>query len=152
MLTFDFSNKLQRLNPRLYIDQAHVRLVSKDNWGTSIYLKSNSRKTNHAGHGINYVDAATRNYLTAQYEGSIDELVSGCPTPYVPEYDIFDLATGQLIVKGWRSIVMFLVNKRICTLEKARKVFSSSLGEQPYDRWTFETKLAKAREGTAYAV
>jgi hypothetical protein len=77
--------------------------------------------------------------------GQAGEYLCGV-SEWTPEWDRFNVETGALMMRGWRSLVLHLVRKGVCSLERARKVFSSSLGESDYDRWSFDQKLAKARE------
>lgn len=80
--------------------------------------------------------------------GQAGEFICGVSI-WTPEYDRFDLETGTLLMRGWRSLVLYLVKKEICTLERAKRVFGNSLGETDYDKLHFEQKLAKAREEAA---
>lgn len=77
--------------------------------------------------------------------GQAGEFLCGV-SEWTPEYDRFNPETGTLMMRGWRSLAMFLVRKGVCTLDRAKHVFGSSLGETDYDRLSFEQKLSLARE------
>jgi hypothetical protein len=85
-------------------------------------------------------DSQTLKYLEEQEKGLTDDYVCGVPHGWVPEYPVFDPKTRRLVARGWRGIVLTLVERKLTTLSKARQVFGSSLGETSYDRQPFHVK------------
>lgn len=152
MYTFDLQAKLQKLNPKLYVETRHGWQVNEDFTVVGIYLKKPRRKQQKVkGHALIANTAERRKTLEAGYFGLRDEHVGSCDKQFVPEYDIFDLEKGEMLAEGWRTIVCSLAKRKVVSLEKARKVFrSSSLGEQTYDKLGFDQKVAVVRMKSGY--
>lgn len=146
MYLFDFIAKLQKLNPNLYANLDRKVEVSAGWTSTALCLKKVKRKTSIAATGLNYVTGDQRNYLQAGMDGHIDEYLGGIPLGWVPEYDVIDPDEGKVLARGWRTIVYDLVKKGHAKLDKARSLFSASLGESDYDRLSYEAKRRLARE------
>ncbi len=148
MLSLEFKRRIQRLDPSLYVDDSIKRLVQGE-WHTSgLFSRKRKRSSNTVdGTNLHYAgSSAAASYLQASETGHLDQFVCGVPFNWVPEYDVFDLTTGKILARGWRSIVSALVKQGHCSWDRARKVFQSSeLGRTSYDRMTYEQRLAWAR-------
>lgn len=139
MQSFIFKTKLAKLNHLLFVDDSAKSRVS-DEWSVvGLFLRNNERAKSRT---FDYasLDGKTREYMKAYDEGNLYEHIGSVPHGYVPENDLFDINTGRLLARGWRSIVLRLVEKRLCTIDKARSVFSRSLGESDYDRLNSDQK------------
>jgi uncharacterized protein (UPF0262 family) len=152
MYVFDLQSKLKQLNTNLYVDQRFANWVKDDFWVCGIYLRGGPTirqklsTTQMVG-----MDATRRSILEAGYKGLRDRHVGGCNKQYVPEYDIFDLESGEMLAEGWRTITCSLAKRGFISLAKARKVFNApSLGEQDYDRLSFYEKLDRVRKASGY--
>lgn len=144
MYLFDLRDKLKKLNPELEI------LTDKPVLGTvtSYPLVLRFGKRTHYIYGAhNHVDADTRRFMEMKENGQAGEFICGV-SAYSPEWDRFQMTEGiaTILMRGWHSLVMLLVNKKICTLERARRVFGSHVGSCDYSRWTYEDKLARFKK------
>lgn len=150
MYTKDFEKKLKRLNPHLYVDYRDARKASPkyDYLLTGIYLRVTKRdKLKYSKASYEGLSQEQRAYLRDKEAGHFDVHVGGVCLQIVPEYDIFDISGCQLLVPGYRSILLSLVKKGYVDLKKAKRVFAcSSLGESDYDNQDFfgKIKLIKA--------
>jgi len=137
LLSFDFKSKLQRLNPLLYVvDGVQV---------SSIYQRVQKRSDIKSNY--NYLEREAAKLLEAQESGLVDEHICGIPKDFIPEWDEFKLDTGHIVRRGYRSILKILIEKKLCTLERARKVFNCpSLLEADFDRMTIPQKIARIKE------
>lgn len=141
MLGFVFKSKLSRLNPDLYVDDSSRRQVSGDWWTAGLYSRRVRRSSLFRGTDRHYLDAEGQRYAEACETGQIADFILGVPQGYVPEYDVYCQESGRLLARGWRSILLALVDKRLVSLDRARRVFGcASLGETPYDRANFAQK------------
>lgn len=143
MYAFDLQAKLKRLNPRLLLDSSKRAEIRPGIFTVGVYEKFAERKSETKNKSV--VSNDTQRYLEQIDSGQLNYL-AGIAYPFVPEYDQFDLETGQLTMRGWRSLVKFLADKRIVDIRKARKVFvTEGLGTSTYDRLSYDGKLAWAR-------
>jgi hypothetical protein len=139
MYQFDFEAKLKRLNPRLYIG-GEVR-KHNDEWAAQgLYMRRATNRTPIEASLKAQADGDTQKFLEEQEKGLTDDYVCGVPHGWVPEYPVFDPKTRRLVARGWRGIVLTLVERKITTLARARQVFGSSIGETTYDRLPFHVK------------
>ena len=146
MYFFDFNAKLKQLNARLYTNIENVTRTSPGVFSTGIYLKAGKRDKGADKVNTNYAEGSARELLRALQEGSRDTYLMGVSTNFVPEYDVYDLDRGKILMPGWRDIVLRLVKKEVCTLERARKVFNRrSLGESDWDRLSFPQRFQWAK-------
>ena len=131
MLAFNFAQKLKKLNKDIYIDTSYKRALTSKRFACGLFLRKKQ-----GSKSVNYTNAPSfeaREWLQAGDDGHLDQHIGSVPTEYVPEHDEFDVE-GRLIARGWRSIVSGLIKKGIVPREKARNLFSRSLGETDYDR------------------
>lgn len=92
------------------------------------------------------MDSTTQRYMEMKENGQAGEFVCGVSS-YSPEHDRFDLETGVLQVRGWRSVALFIVKRGLASLDQVRRAFEDqSLGTTDYDRADYDRKLAWARE------
>lgn len=153
MYLFDLQAKLKEVDPNLYVKTDHRIEATPGVFSSGIYLKANRRKANAISRsdvGLAGKDVMTR--LLDSYTGQLDVYLGGVTLDWIPEYDEFHCESGRLIRKGWRSVALSLVKQGVCSLDKVRKVFGSSLGEASYDKLTYEQKLYKARQEMPNAV
>lgn len=102
-------------------------------------------------YGKTLLDADTQKYVEMKENGQNGRFICGV-AHYTPEYDQIDPETGTQTARGWRSLALLLVNKGICSLARAQRVFGcSSLGEARYDKMTYEQKLADVRKDSGHA-
>jgi hypothetical protein len=135
---FDFSAKLKRLNPALYVAEGSA----KDVWGwkaLGIYRRSRVRE--NFGALKNQASSEQLKFMQDQEAGLIDEYICGVPADWVPDLPIFDPKTRNLVAPDWRSILIKLWRRGLIDLDKAKRVFgSSSLLERDFDRLDFDGK------------
>ena len=108
-------------------------------------MRSHVRKASTLSSADMHYAGATRQHLEDSYKGLTDTFLGVVGGTEIPEFDRFNLEAGTLLMKGWRSIACLLVAQRICSLERARKVFSSSLLDCTWDKLGFDGKLAWAK-------
>lgn len=146
MYLFDLQAKLRRLNPGLYV-RSDVRVqVQPGIYSTALHLNVNRRKVRGVAQGdIALLGSEGAKRLQEHYTGQIDLYLGGVPLDWVPEFDEIDPKTALTIRKGWRSIVLNLVKQNVCSMDRARKYFGSSLGETRYDKFTYEDKVREVR-------
>lgn len=143
MYLFVFREKLSQLNPLLYVDTDKATQVNEEWRVAAIRLRkgrASAERTSVVG-----LQADAARFLSDSESGNIDEVVGGVPLEWVPEYDLLDpkAERPRLLAKGWRSIVQALVKRGLCSVERARQVFSRSLGETDYDRSSLEQRWAR---------
>jgi hypothetical protein len=146
MWIFDFQNKLSRLNKNLFVDVSQKRTINhdKDSYSVAVYKRNGKRFSRTANDQVVSNDA--QRYLERVNSGET-EYLGGISYPEVPEYDVFNYENSTLLRKGWRTFLLQLVEKRICTLDEARKAFRCpSLGASTYDRSSYERRLAWSKE------
>lgn len=149
MYSFEFKHKLRQLNPNLYV-RDDVRSRISEEWSSApLYIKRGKRDDHKSDY--NYLDSAGAKFLRDQESGNVDEHVCGVPVGWIPEFDIYEPIKGRELARGWRTIVLLLVKKKLCTLEKAQRVFCASLGENRWDKMSYESRVAAAREEVNYA-
>lgn len=147
LLIGDFNLLIKKLNDRLYVKTDERKEIAEGFWVTGIYYKEPERVISRYKNNKNAVHGQHEKYLNALEAGELDKFITGVCLNVVPEYDIFDLAYNRMLAPGWRKIVLKLVQHKLCTLEKARKVFKcSSLGEHDYDKMKFFQRLAWAKK------
>lgn len=149
MYLFDFHSKLRQLNPTLYVMTDNKKQVKGDWWTTGIYQKQGERIKKRISKGnLHYGNKfGGGDYLRKVYSGEIDSFIMGCPVGWVPEYTVFDLSQFEILAMGWRPILIRLAEKRLISVEKARKVFNCpSLGLSDYDLISTEDKIRRAME------
>lgn len=148
VLLGDFQSRLRKINPGLYVKTDEISKLSLPDLRISgIYLKQHKRQEIKHKNDKNAVDYHHEGYLTALERGELDTFICGVALDYIPEYDVFDFARNQMLMPGWRKIALRLVELKLCSLEKAKKVFEcSSLGESDYDKMSFFKRLEWARK------
>lgn len=146
MYIFDFQSKLSRLNDKLYVDLSTSNYVTKGVRATSILYKNAKKwRRDMNEQQLQFADNKTQAFLKANYEGHMDQVVGATPTFWVPEHDVFDLESGTVIMRGWRTSVLLLVKRGLCSLDRAKRIFGQSLNEYDYDKLSYEQRLKKAR-------
>lgn len=146
MYLFDFRAKLKKLNPLLYVYVDDVRRVSGAICTTGIYLRQPKKSKVVSRGKVNRAEAPLQKLLDDRASGARDAYIGPVGVNYVPEYDMFDLDRERILLPGWRSIVRNLVDKGLCTLDHARKVFKCrSLMESDWDQMSFTRKLQWAK-------
>lgn len=147
MLLTDFKAKLRKLDTRLEIQHEKPQLRENKLKFAPLYFKNPRREYSKiAKSDRNLVHAAHAKYLDALESGVMDTYVTSICLDFIPEYDIFNKEYTKLAIIGWRSVLLILVNKKIISLDKARKVFNcQSLGEHDYDKLGFFDKLEFAK-------
>jgi len=146
MYSFEFKSKLSRVNSSLYVDESRRNQVKGDYFTSGIYSRRKQRSKKAMTNTESHYAGAAREYLLAGDRGELDEFVCGCPSQWVPEYDVFDLESGKILSRGWRSIALDLVKKGHASIDRVRRVFRcSDLGRSQYDIATYEGKLSWAR-------
>jgi hypothetical protein len=130
-----FSQRLRELNPNLYIDTNHRTHSTGSSEGTSgIYLRNRQAAPIAAyGLGRGYVSGAESE------NSSPDKYVGWVQHGYIPEGDIFNSDTGQVICQGWRTIVRRLLAAGLVSSQKACKAFGYT--ESWYDRLQYNERL-----------
>lgn len=143
---FDFQSKLKRLNPLLCVHVEKANRIAPGVFVTGIYLRQPKRHASAAKTNTNYASLEQREILQSAAEGHKDVFVHGVSTNYVPEYDIFDLDREKLLMPGYRTILLALVKKGLCPLDRARRVFNcSSLGDTDWDKITLVQRMSWAK-------
>lgn len=111
-----------------------------------IYLKQTKQaglSSDVKGHGHHLVEK----YYAALESGQLDKYLAGVCLERIPEYDIFNEDYTKMEIPGWRTIILRLVQAKVTTLERARKVFEcSSLGESDYDKLSLAGKMRLAKK------
>jgi|GEM_PF-6721612 len=147
MLISDFQNKIQKINPLLYVQTDKAVTRPEGHRHSGIYLKNPKRRymgITRDNYGI--VDPKHIKYLDALETGTLDTFICGICLDFIPEYDIFNLEYSRMCIPGWRSIALTLVEKKVATIAKVRKAFNCrGLGESDYDRMSFLQKLEFAK-------
>jgi hypothetical protein len=148
MQSYIFKEKLKKLNASLYLKEDNAIARTNDVRATGIY----SRVARRAADNTDYTQLTVegRAWLSAKDAGQMDTFITGCPTGWIPEYDVFEVESGRILQKGWRTIVLYLVKERFTTLDKARNTFSRSLGESDFDKAGYDGKLAIARKASKW--
>lgn len=148
MYSYIFKEKLRKLNPSLYLKEDNAVARTNDVRASGIY----SRVTRRVDAKSNYhqLDSDAQKFLFAHESGNADKFVTGCPTGWIPEYDNIDVESGRILQKGWRTIVLYLVKERLCSLERAQKVFTSSLGTTDWDKWGYDRRLYELRQDAGW--
>lgn len=145
---------LKRIDPRLYIrDKDRKVSYSHDSevvYVGGIYLKeTGGRGTRLTGSDWNAasISAAQRRYREDLVSGNLDKFICGVSFNGVPEYDIYNLDTSDLVMPGWRSIAKVLALKKVASWDQIKRAFRcNSLGENDYDKLNFYGKLAMMRK------
>lgn len=148
MYAFDLQAKLRKLNSRLYIDATNPRQVGVDSDGEAVFSAGvherfalRTRKTEHR----DYASTDAQKYLT-QVESGESKFHGGIAYPWVPEHDRFDVERGQLLMRGWRSLLTHLAKVGVIDIRKARKVFGcNELGLCSYDKLDYVRKLEREK-------
>lgn len=146
MYLFDLQSKLRRCNEDLFVQTDRGLTVAHEIPSHPLMLRWGQRHRGFSSVGKHYMDSDTQKLMAMKENGQAGQYICGV-SAYSPEYDIYELETGVLKVRGWRSVAMFLVNKKICTIERARRAFEcESLGTTRYDKAGWDQKVAWARE------
>lgn len=148
MYSYIFKSKLKQLNPHLYVREDAQIARNKEHSATGIYTKNVHRENTKSDY--NYLNADAAQWLEAKETGNTDTFITACPSGWIPEYDTFDIESGRVLAKGWRTIVLHLVKEKHCSLERAQRIFTSSLGEHTWDRAGFEGRLSIARKAAGW--
>lgn len=147
MYTFDFNACLKKLNKHLYVESGVASSERQGGRAVAVKRRVSVRKASLSVRQQGHISQEDRGFLEDEIQGTKDEFIMAIPYPFVPEYDEFDLPSGRLIKRGWRSAALSLVKKGICTMAEAKKAFRcSSLGESTYDKLPYEGKLRMIRE------
>lgn len=145
MFIHDFIAKLKRLNPRLRVDTENAQKIGEYRLA-GIYLKNVRQKglsVDVQGRGHHKVDR----YYQELETGNLDKYLGPVALDHIPEYDVFNAEYSNMAVPGWRTIVLRLVQQKVCSLERARKVFNcAGLGDSDYDRMSFFKKMQYAKK------
>ncbi len=144
MLLGDFKHKLKRLNENLYIaDEARVMDGLKH---SGIYLKGVRQRGlswDTKGQGT----SKQEKYYAALESGELDKYMCGVCIEWLPEFDVYNAEYTRIAVPGWRTTLLRLIQSKVVTLDKARKIFEcQALGESDYDNMTFFNKLQFAKK------
>ncbi len=147
MLLTDFQAKLRRIDTRLFVNTERPdKRENGHKFGGLYFKKPRVEKVNVKKSDRNAVHENHAKFLDALETGQMDIYVTAICLDFIPEYDIFNMNYTRLSIMGWRSIALLLVEKKIATLEKVRKVFQcEGLGESDYDRAGFFGKIEIAK-------
>jgi hypothetical protein len=147
MLIGDFQNRLKKINPLLYVQTDKSVKRPEGHRHSGIYLKTQKRQAMSVSRDqYGLVNPNHIKYLEAVEKGEFDTFICGICLDFIPEYDIFNLEYSRMCVPGWRSIALILVDKKVATLDKVKKVFNcNGLGESDYDKMSFFQKLEFAK-------
>ena len=132
---FVLIEKLQKCNPRIY-------LKNKSNFEGMTYAGIFIKKTRKRIDIKGTLHVGVQR-LRDSRAGHRDMLLSNTPWPEVTEIEQLNLKGQALGMKGWRSIVLDCVAKGAFSLDKAKEVFTSSLGEWDWDKLDFNGKQDK---------
>jgi len=121
MWHFDFQAKLRKLNPDLFIYTDEIVTLPTGVQATGIYQKNVRQPKNLSDSELNYAGEG-RKLLEGYYSGNLPKYICGISYPEIPEYDI-----EHLKIKGYRSILKFLIKNRLVSKDKAEKVFNCHL-------------------------
>ena len=147
MLLTDFQARLRRIDTRLFVKTD--RPEKRENgykFGGLYFKKARREQINVQQSDRNIISAGHAKYLDALERGEFDTFVTAICLDFIPEYDIFNMNYTKLSVMGWRSVALLLVEKKIATLDKVRKIFNcKGLGESDYDRAGFFGKIEIAK-------
>lgn len=144
MWIFDFQSKLERLNKGLFVDVSQKRSTGPESFAVAVYKRNGKRGQRNYNDHVASNDA--QKYLERVNSGET-EYLGGITYPEAPEFDVFNHENKTLLRKGWRTFLLQMVEKKICSLEEARKAFSCpSLGSTTYDRSSYERRLAWSKE------
>lgn len=136
MYTCNFVHKLKKLNPKIYLKSEGIRY--NDTQLAGIWLREPRKKRKILERGV-----SKRGRESAA--GHIDKMLSAVSVPEVPEYEVLSFNGEYIAHRGWRTIVLALVQKGAFSLAAARAEFSNSLGEQHWDNTDYEFKLNELR-------
>lgn len=140
MYLFDFSAKLKRLNPSLFIGVNSQNRVDKDHSVMGLWLHAGQRYSRSSG--LEQLDSDARRYMEDGESGAKPEFICGVPAGWVPEYDEYNVKDKRRLARGWRSVLVILTQKKLINIETARRVFSCpGLGTDEYDRIDFEERI-----------
>lgn len=146
MYVFDLHAKLRALNAGVYINTEQLTTQATGEHCLAVLRRVNKRKAALSSAKLSESDSNTRNFIDEETRGVKDEFLFAIPYPFIPEYDEIDPKSKKILKRGWRSIALALVNKKVCSLSRVRHVFqSSSLGESDYDKYGYSGKLARAK-------
>jgi hypothetical protein len=144
MWIFDLQSKLERLGKGIFVDVTQKRSTGPDSFAVAVYKRNGKRGQRNYNDHVASNDA--QKYLERVNSGEAQYL-GGITYPEVPEYDVFNYENNTLLRKGWRTFLLQLVEKKICSLDEARRAFQvSSLGTSTYDRSSYERRLAWSKE------
>jgi len=93
---------------------------------------------------VSVVSGDTARFAEATEAGHLDRFVTGVPTGWVPEFDVFNPTTGRQLAKGWRTVLRELLRRDLTTRERIQRHFGVWLNESDYDRLSFDEKRAAA--------
>lgn len=130
---------MKRLNPELEILTDRPVLGTVPSYPLVLRF---GKRTKNFGVGKHYLDSAAQRFCEMKENGQNGEYLCGV-SEYSPEYDRFQMLNGspQILMRGWRSLVLHLVARKVCSLKRAKHIFSSSLGDYDHDKLTYEQKL-----------
>lgn len=145
MLIGDFTSKLKKLNSKLYV-KMDQRQIIRGLGHSGIYLKQAKQA------GLSYDTKDRGHHLVNRYyqeleSGQLDKFICGVCLEWIPEFDIYDDEYTKIVIPGWRTTLLRLVQAKAIDLDKAKKVFKcKSLGESDYDKLNFFGKLRFAKK------
>lgn len=139
MNCWEFEQKLQRLNPLLYVGRNIIYSYNPDLGSTGLYLKKRDRssiETAKQARSVNFKAIGGSN----QAEQKIRELeeedtyLGMVTAKYIPEGNWYN-EDESIQARGWREIVSYLIKKKLVDATKARRVFErAALGLEDYDK------------------
>lgn len=147
MTLMSLQDKLKKISPLFYIDNARPQIHENGLKFAALYMKRPRREAvNVADHQRNSISEGHAKYLDALEKGQMDIFVTSICLDFIPEYDIFNLEYTKLAVLGWRSLGLMLINRNMAPAERVKKAFNcAGLGESDYDRAGFFGKLEIAK-------
>lgn len=148
MYSFEFKAKLKRLNGSLYVAEDRRSHVLGDYWSAPLRLSFGKQRDKLTSGDYAQIGGQEERYIRDLDAGLVPEFMCSVPVGWVPEYDVigFDKSKHRHVVlaRGWRSILMNLVEKKAVSLDRARVVFDcSDLGQKAYDKLDLGQKIAQ---------
>jgi hypothetical protein len=145
MTGYELETKLKKLNPLLYLGRTEVDYFNGELGSTGIYLKRRSIDAQKIANEADHTNFIKKDCITAGAMRNLrdnDEYLGMTTLRHIPEGNQY-LPDQSLWAKGWREIVLAIVKRGHCTLERARRVFECpSLGQSDWDRMSDLQKFA----------
>lgn len=117
MYLFELNRRLQRLNPRLFLDTAHAtsQLGTGAENTVGLYYRRYGREDIPKG-------ASSAEARVFERAGEM-EFVCAVPINWVPEKTLVCKKSKRILARGWRDIVNCLVSKRLVSQSRVNAVF-----------------------------